>query len=129
MPHAATFLRRTAVSAPTASRAEVFRTLTHQAVLRRAELVNEARRLLQRRTVAMAVAARCRAGARRIPDDGAEVVAMRAMRRAAVLHLRFHNTLDALVNAGGFDEAMGILRERKQIFSDEPADAVYLGRL
>jgi hypothetical protein len=56
-------------------------------------------------------------------------VATRAMRRAAVLHLRFHNTLDALVNAGGFDEAMSILRERGRILAGEPPDMICLGRL
>jgi hypothetical protein len=129
MPHATTFLRRIAVISPTASRADFFRTLADQAVLRRAELMSEARRLLRRRTTAMAVAARCRAGARRMSEDAAEMVSLRAMRRAAALHLRFHKTLDALVDAGGFDEAMGILRERRRCTPAHSAELDGLGKL
>ena len=128
MPHATTFLRRVAVLSPMTSRAEYSRTPADQAVVKRAELMGEARRLLRRRTTAMAVAARCRAGARRMSQDAAEMVSLRAMRRAAVLHLRFHKTLDALVNAGGFDEAMSILRERRRCLPCRPAELEGLGK-
>jgi hypothetical protein len=81
---------------------------------RRVLLACEARRLSRRRAVALAVASRCRriseySDARR----GASDVAARAMRRASSLHIRFHRTLDALVAAGGFDEALQIVREKK----------------
>jgi hypothetical protein len=114
MPHTSTLLRASLVSSQGLRQLDLLQTSRDIIVLRRAELVSEARRLLRRRTTTMALAARCRAGSRRLSFDAAEVVATRAMRRAAALHLRFHNTLDALVAAGGFDEAIGILQERRQ---------------
>ncbi|MDB5352515.1 MAG: hypothetical protein JWN86_3762 [Planctomycetota bacterium] len=81
---------------------------------RKAVLATEARRLVRRRAVALAVAARCRRIATQaIQPEIAETVAGRAMRRATVLHVRFHRTLDALVAAGGFDDALKIVRDRK----------------
>jgi hypothetical protein len=62
-----------------------------------------------------------------MPEDAAELVSLRAMRRAAVLHLRFHKTLDALVGAGGFDEAMTILRERRRCLTAVTAEIQGLG--
>ncbi len=81
---------------------------------RRLALAREARRLSRRRAVALAVASRCRRIAE-LSDarQGASDVAARALRRASTLHIRFHRTLDALVAAGGFDEALAIVRERK----------------
>lgn len=82
---------------------------------RRAFLADEARRLSRRRTVALAVAARCRKIADvAIQPEAAQTVSSRAMRRASTLHIRFHQTLDALVSAGGFDEAMTIVRDRRR---------------
>lgn len=81
---------------------------------RRLALASEARRLSRRRAVALAVAARCRRIAESSDSrQGATAVASRAMRRASMLHIRFHRTLDALVAVGGFDEAITIVRERK----------------
>ncbi len=83
-------------------------------VPRKIFLADEARRLARRRSVALAVAARCRKIATQaIQPEFAETVASRATRRATVLHVRFHRTLDALVAAGGFDDAMTIVRNRK----------------
>ncbi len=81
---------------------------------RKASLASEARRLSRRRTVALAVAARCRhVASARVQPEAAEILGHRAMRRATTLHVRFHKTLDALVSAGGFDEALAIVRERR----------------
>ena len=81
---------------------------------RRVVLADEARRLARRRAVALAVAARCRQiAAQAIQPAAAETVAGRAMKRATVLHVRFHRVLDALVAAGGFDDAITIVRDRK----------------
>lgn len=81
---------------------------------RRVALTSEARRLARRRAVALAVAARCRRFAEEAIDpEPANAVATRAMRRASGLHMRFHRTLDALVDAGGFDDAIAIVRERQ----------------
>jgi hypothetical protein len=81
---------------------------------RRDMLTSEARRLARRRAAALAVAARCRRfAAEAIDPHPAMTVSDRAMRRAAGLHVRFHRTLDALVDAGGFDEALAIVRERR----------------
>lgn len=81
---------------------------------RRLALTSEARRLARRRAAALAVVARCRRFAEEAIDpEPANVVASRAMRRASGLHVRFHRTLDALVDAGGFDDAIAIVRERK----------------
>ena len=89
--------------------------LAHPAIPPRLALLStEARRLARRRAMALAVAARCR----RIAEDAfdpcaAITVSARAMKRASRLHMRFHRTLDSLVAAGGFDEALAIVRERK----------------
>jgi len=82
---------------------------------RRAFLAIEARRLSRRRAVALAVAARCRKIAEvAIQPEAARTVSNRAMKRATGLHVRFHRTLDALVSAGGFDEALTIVRDLKR---------------
>ena len=84
-------------------------------VLRKAVLAAEARRLARRRTIALAVASRCRQIATEaIQPEIAETVAGRALKRATTLHVRFHRTLDALVAAGGFDDAMTIVRDRSK---------------
>jgi hypothetical protein len=114
MAQAATLLRRITGLSPSTGRAEPSRIRADQAAQKRLELATEARKLLRRRTLAMAVAARCRAGARRLSESASEAISLRAMRRAATLHLRFHRTLDTLVSAGGFEEAMHILHERKR---------------
>jgi hypothetical protein len=81
---------------------------------RRDLLSSEARRLARRRAMALAVAARCRRIAEESFDPEAAItVSTRAMKRASRLHVRFHRTLDSLVAAGGFDEALAIVRERK----------------
>lgn len=81
---------------------------------RRVVLADEARRLARRRAVALAVAARCRQiASHAIQPYAAETVASRAMKRATVLHVRFHRVLDALVDAGGFDDAIMIVRDRR----------------
>src|SRR5438046_265046 len=80
---------------------------------RRAFLSNEARRLARRRAVALSVAARCRKIAEEaINPSPAQMLASRATRRAAVLHVRFHRALDALMELGGFDEALAIVKDR-----------------
>ncbi len=79
---------------------------------RRADLATEAQRLARRRTVALAVAAKCREAVRPLKPDVAEAVSTRASRRASILHFRFHRVLDSLVDAGGFDDAMRIVRAR-----------------
>ncbi len=81
---------------------------------RRTVLAAEARYLSRRRATALAVANRCRKIAEHaIAPEAAHIVSSRAMRRASILHVRFHRTLDALVSAGGFDEALTIVRARK----------------
>ncbi len=81
---------------------------------RLALLSTEARRLARRRAMALAVAARCRHIAEQAFDPCAAIeVSTRAMKRASRLHMRFHRTLDSLVAAGGFDEALAIVRERR----------------
>jgi hypothetical protein len=81
---------------------------------RRSVLAAEARHLSRRRAMALAVANRCRKIAEHaIAPEAAHIVSSRAMRRASILHVRFHHTLDALVSAGGFDEALNIIRDRK----------------
>ena len=80
---------------------------------RRTALAAEARSLSRRRSTALAVAARCRKIAEQaMAPEAAETVSARAMKRASLLHSRFHRTLDALVSAGGFDEAITIVRDR-----------------
>lgn len=81
---------------------------------RRSALAAEARHLSRRRSVALAVAGRCRKIAEQaVAPEAAQTVSARAMKRASILHVRFHRTLDALVSAGGFDEALTIVRDRK----------------
>ena len=79
---------------------------------RRADLAAEAQRFGAERTVALAIAAKCRDASRPIKPEVAEAVSTRASQRASVLHFRFHRVLDSLVDAGGFDDAMRIVRAR-----------------
>jgi hypothetical protein len=86
----------------------------HEGLLsRRALISSEARRLSRRRSIVLAVAARCRKiAADAINPTAAQTISARAMRRAAILHVRFHRALDALMEVGGFDEALAIVKER-----------------
>lgn len=87
---------------------------TDRAAQRRSALTAEARYLARRRAMALAVAGRCRRIAEQAIDpEAAQTVSARAMKRASILHVRFHRTLDALVSVGGFDEALTIVRARK----------------
>lgn len=80
---------------------------------RRSSLATEAKQLARRRAMALAVAGRCRKIAEAaIAPEAAQTVSSRALKRASTLHIRFHRTLDALVSAGGFDEALAIVRSR-----------------
>jgi hypothetical protein len=79
---------------------------------RLAGLVAEARHLARRRLAAENIAARCRLGGRPLAPPVAETIARRATRRAIVLRSRFHRTLDALMNADAFEDALRLFRER-----------------
>ena len=79
---------------------------------RLAALSEEARRLERRRSIAEAIADRCEPGARGLGLADAGALRLRALRRAVGLRVRFHGVVDSLILAGGFDEAMQLLRER-----------------
>jgi hypothetical protein len=117
MPQPATSTVRTLGPSPPASA----RAVAERIAARQAALAAEARRLSRRRAAAEAVAARCICGARGLPADIAGALALRASRRAAGLHLRFHRAIDALVAAGGFDEAIQILRDRRHPSAARPS--------
>ena len=79
---------------------------------RLAALVTEALRLERRRLAAEAIADRCEPGARGLGLADAGALRLRALRRAVGLRVRFHGVIDSLILAGGFDEAMQVLRDR-----------------
>ena len=83
------------------------------AARRRAELAAEARRLARRRLIADVVARRTRENDRGLQDDASAQLFRRAKRRATRLGLVFHRSIEALWEAGGFDEALAIFREHK----------------
>jgi hypothetical protein len=80
---------------------------------RKAELAAEARRLARRRSIAEVVARRSRLNDRGLRGDAAALLVRRARRRATRLSLVFHRAIEALWEAGGFDEALAIFREHK----------------
>ena len=81
------------------------------AARRRAVLATEARRIARRRAVAQAVAVRSRHNDRGLAADASVHLAERASRKTTRLSLGFHRTIELLWEAGGFDEAMAIVRE------------------
>jgi hypothetical protein len=83
------------------------------ATRRRIELAAEARRLARRRLIADAVALRSRENDRALPGDASSRLSYRAKRKATRLGLVFHRAIQALWEAGGFDEALAIFREHK----------------
>jgi hypothetical protein len=80
---------------------------------RKAELAAEARRLARRRSIAEGVAHRSRLNDRGLRGDASALLFRRARRRATRLSLVFHRSIEALWEAGGFDEALAIFREHK----------------
>jgi hypothetical protein len=80
---------------------------------RQAELAAEARRLARRRLIADTVARRSQENDRGLRDDASAQLFRRAKRRATRLGLVFHRSIEALWEAGGFDEALAIFREHK----------------
>lgn len=80
---------------------------------RKAELAAEARRLARRRSIAEVVARRSRVNDRGLRGDASAQIFRRAKRRATRLSLVFHQAIEALWGAGGFDEALAIFREHK----------------
>jgi hypothetical protein len=90
---------------------------------RQAELAAEARRLWRRRIMAGMVASRRWREDESALGGDSSPSSLRATRRAVRLCLRFHRTIEELVKAGGFDEAMRILRERKGDLAGRIADA------
>ncbi len=85
--------------------------------LRRAELAAEARRLARRRLIADTVARRSQENDRGLRDDASAQLFRRAKRRATRLGLVFHRSIEALWEAGGFDEALTIFREHKSEYA------------
>ncbi len=83
------------------------------AARRRSELAAEARRLARRRLIADAVARRSRENDRALPGDASSRLSHRAKHKATRLGLVFHRAIQALWEAGGFDEALAIFREHK----------------
>jgi hypothetical protein len=83
------------------------------AARRRLELAAEARRLARRRLIADAVAQRSRENDRALPGEASSLLSHRAKRKATRLGLVFHRAIQALWEAGGFDEALAIFREHK----------------
>jgi hypothetical protein len=84
---------------------------------RRIELAAEARRLARRRLIADAVARRSRENDRALPNDASSRLSYRAKRKATRLGLVFHRAIQALWEAGGFDEALAIFREHKSEYA------------
>jgi len=84
---------------------------------RRLELAAEARRLARRRLIADAVAQRSRENDRALPGDASSQLSHRARRKATRLGLVFHRAIQALWEAGGFDEALAIFREHKSEYA------------
>ncbi len=84
------------------------------AALRRLALAAEARRLARRRMIAEAVARRSRANDRGLRADASAQLFQRTRRKATRFGLVFHQTIEALWAAGGFDEALAIFREHKR---------------
>ncbi len=81
---------------------------------RRLELAAEARRLARRRMIAEAVASRTRENDRGLRADASAQLFRRARRKATRFGLVFHQAIEALWAAGGFDEALAIFREHKR---------------
>jgi hypothetical protein len=84
------------------------------AARRRHELAAEARRLARRRMIAQAVARRSRENDRGLRDEASDQLFRRARRKATRVGLVFHQAIEALWAAGGFDEALAIFREHKR---------------
>jgi hypothetical protein len=84
---------------------------------RRAELAAEARRLARRRLIADTVARRSRENDRGLRADASAQLFRRAKRKATRLGLVFHRSIEALWEAGGFDEALAIFREHKSEYA------------
>jgi hypothetical protein len=80
----------------------------------RSALADEARRLRHRQLKAEALALRCVPGRRGLSTAKAEELKRRTLLRASHYQARFHRTIDALMNADGFDEAMQILRDQRR---------------
>ncbi len=85
----------------------------HPVDRRKVELAAEARRLARRRSIAEVVARRSRLNDRGLRGDASTLIFRRAKRRATRLSLVFHQAIEALWGAGGFDEALTIFREHK----------------
>lgn len=83
-----------------------------------ASLAAEARRIARRRWVAEAVAVRSRRNDRGLAGEASEHLFERARRKTTRLSLGFHRAIESLWEAGGFDEALAIVRESKA--SPEP---------
>ncbi len=81
---------------------------------RRLELAAEARRLARRRMIADAVARRTRENARGLRADASAQLFQRTRRKATRFGLVFHQAIEDLWAAGGFDEALAIFREHKR---------------
>ncbi len=84
------------------------------AARRRLELAAEARRLARRRMIAEAVAHRSHENDRGLRDEASAQLFRRARRKATRMGLVFHQAIEKLWAAGGFDEALAIFREHKR---------------
>lgn len=80
---------------------------------RRSSLAEQAARVGHREVIAEVVALRSKLGQGRIRQNEWILVHNRAKQRATRKRQQFYRLIDQLVEAGGFDDALTILRRRK----------------
>jgi hypothetical protein len=80
---------------------------------RRSSLAEQATRVGRREVIAEVVALRSKLSQGRIRQSEWIILHNRAKRRATRMRQQFYRLIDQLVEAGGFDDALMILRRRK----------------
>ncbi|HEU5119224.1 MAG TPA: hypothetical protein VFT74_21720 [Isosphaeraceae bacterium] len=96
------------------------RPVSEHSTRRRLDLQAQATRLARRLAMAEAIARRCEQGPRSLQGPPAFALRLRVLRRAADLRTRYLATVDALVLAGGFDEARRLLSHPAQAAVSAP---------
>ncbi|MEO6808919.1 MAG: hypothetical protein ABI353_07385, partial [Isosphaeraceae bacterium] len=111
MSHDAAFPDRAAACGPTFSSQRLANPASSGLSLdRRSSLAEQATRVGRREVIAEVVALRSKLGQGRIRQSDWMILHNRAKRRATRMRQQFYRLIDQLVEAGGFDDALAILR-------------------
>jgi hypothetical protein len=114
MSHDAAFPDRAALRGPMFSPQRLADPVSSSPALdRRSSLAEQAARVGRREVIAEVVALRSKLSQGRIRQSEWIILHNRAKRRATRMRQQFYRLIDQLVEAGGFDDALMILRRRK----------------